>query len=73
MQAPPPAVTWIRVDPPRFDLLGLIVASLGITGILAGVALVFGLGFGVWLIRSRRRSAASGLPPALGLDSAARN
>ena len=66
----PPAVTWIKVDEPRFDLLGVIVGSLSITGILAGGALVLGLSFGIWLIRRRRRPAYEGDVQLLRLDLA---
>jgi hypothetical protein len=56
MPSPSPGVTWIKVDPPGFDLWGVLVGSLSITGILAGIAVVLGVLFGVWLIRRRRAS-----------------
>jgi hypothetical protein len=70
MQSPSPAVTWIKVDEPRFDLWGVIVGSLSITGILAGAALVLGLSFGVWLILRRRRFEREGDMGLLRLDPA---
>jgi hypothetical protein len=70
MQSPSPAVTWIKVDEPRFDLWGVLVGSLSITGILAGAALVLGLSFGVWLILRRRRFERDGDAGLLRLDPA---
>jgi hypothetical protein len=60
---PPAGVTWIKVEPPSFDLAGVLLASLGLTGLLATAALLFGVGFGVVLIRRRRRLLAA---PSLG-------
>jgi hypothetical protein len=51
---PPSDVTWIKVDPPSFDLLGVLVSSLSLTGVLAVLALLLGAGYGVLLIRRRR-------------------
>lgn len=51
----PAGVTWIKVDPPRFDLWGVLVSSLSLTGLLALLAVLLGAGFGVMLIRRRRR------------------
>jgi hypothetical protein len=59
----PPGVTWIKVEPPSFDLAGVLLASLGLTGMLAAAAFLFGAGFGVLLIRRRRRPLAA---PSLG-------
>jgi hypothetical protein len=53
-------VTWIKVEKPTFDLVGVVLDSFKITGVLLVVALVLGLTFGTWLIRSRRRKA---IPP----------
>lgn len=47
-------VTWIKVDPPRFDLVGLLLSSLSLTLLLALLALLLGVVFGVLLIRRRR-------------------
>jgi len=51
-------VTWIKVDKPTFDLVGVVLSSLGLAGICAGVALalgaVLGLGF---IVRGRRAPA----------------
>jgi hypothetical protein len=71
-QPPPAGVTWVKVEPPSFDLWGVLVASLGITGILAGIALVLGVGFGAWLIRRRRLAAVEAEALLLRLDPAVR-
>jgi hypothetical protein len=67
-----PAVTWIKVEKPTFDLVGVVLGSFKLTGLLLVVAVVLGLAFGTWLIRSRRRRA---LPPlddvSLHLDTRA--
>jgi hypothetical protein len=55
-----PAVTWIRVPKPTFDLVGVVLYSLGLAGICALVALALGAALGCWLIRrSRRRQTDS--------------
>jgi ABC-type amino acid transport system permease subunit len=51
----PPAVTWIKVDKPHLDIIGLILKSIGATVILALCALALGALLGVTLIRRRRR------------------
>lgn len=72
MQAPSPAVTWIKVDPPSFDLWGVLAASLGITGILAGAAVVLGALLGFWRIRRRRQAEQEAERLQLHLESASR-
>jgi hypothetical protein len=57
---PPSGVTWIKVDPPRFDLLGVLLSSLSLAVALAALALVLGAGFGVLLIRRRGRVLSPG-------------
>jgi hypothetical protein len=56
-----PAVTWIKVDKPEFDLVGVVLGSFRLAGVLLLVALILGVLFGAALIRSRRRP----LPPPL--------
>jgi hypothetical protein len=50
-----PAVTWIKVEKPTFDLVGVVLGSFQLAGVLLFVALVLGILFGAALIRSRRR------------------
>lgn len=53
-----PSVTWIKVEKPTFDLVGVILSSLGIAAICVGVALAFGIALGIVLILRNRN-----LPP----------
>jgi hypothetical protein len=50
-----PAVTWIKVEKPTFDLVGVVLGSFHLAGVLLVVALVLGVVLGAALIRSRRR------------------
>jgi len=50
-----PAVTWIKVEKPTFDLVGVVLGSFRLAGALLVAALVLGVVFGAALIRSRRR------------------
>ena len=50
-----PAVTWIKVEKPTFDLVGVVLSSFRLAGILLVVALVLGVVFGAALILRRRR------------------
>ena len=54
-------VTWIRVEKPTFDLVGVVLGSLALSAALVGVALVLGLGFALLLIRRDTRNP----PPPL--------
>jgi len=60
-------VTWIQVPKPTFDLVGVLVSSLSLTGILAGVALALGIGLGIALIRRRDREVERALTQPLSL------
>jgi ABC-type spermidine/putrescine transport system permease subunit II len=53
-----PAVTWIKVEKPEFDLVGVVLGSFRLAGVLLFVALVLGVLFGVALVRARRRLQA---------------
>jgi len=61
--SPPPGhvVTWVKVDHPVFDLVGVILSSLGLTGIVIGITVAMGSVVGLYLIRRGRRLA--GRPP----------
>ncbi len=50
-----PAVTWIKVEKPTLDLVGVVLGSFHLAGVLLLAALVLGVLFGAALIRSRRR------------------
>jgi len=50
-----PAVTWIKVEKPTLDLVGVVLGSFRLAGVLLVVAFVLGIVFGLALIRSRRR------------------
>ncbi len=64
-------VTWIKVEKPSFDLIGVVLGSFKLAGVLLVFALVLGVLFGAALILSRRRPATA--PPlddvSLHLDS----
>jgi hypothetical protein len=49
-------VTWIKVEKPVFDLVGVVLYSLGLAGLCAIIALALGSALGVvFIVRSRRR------------------
>jgi len=58
MLAVGPAITWIKVEKPEFDLVGVVLGSFRLAGVLLVVALVLGVLFGAALIRARRRPLA---------------
>jgi hypothetical protein len=65
-----PAVTWVKVEKPTFDLVGVVLGSFRLAGVLLAVALVLGIVFGTSLILSRRRSHRSPLDDvSLHLDT----
>jgi len=68
---PQHAITWIKVERPTFDLVGVIVSSFELTGVLLLAALTIGGLLGLSLILRRRHP---GPPPldALSLHLDAR-
>ena len=50
-----PAVTWIKVEKQTFDLVGVVLGSFHLAGILLLAAFALGLLLGAALLRSRRR------------------
>jgi hypothetical protein len=50
-------VTYVRVEKPQFDLVGLVLGSFKMAGFIIGVAFVLGCVLGVRLILKRRRDA----------------
>jgi hypothetical protein len=57
---PPGNITWIKVEKPVFDLVGVVMSSFKLAGLVAGVALVLGGLLGLLFILRRR--AVPGLP-----------
>ena len=53
------AITWIKVEKPTFDLVGVLVSSFELTGLLLLFAVAVGILLGLSLIFRRRQS---GLP-----------
>ena len=65
-----PAVTWIKVQKPTFDLTGVVLGSFRLAGALLLLALALGLLFGAALVRARRRNQSSPLDAvSLRLDT----
>jgi len=54
----PGSVTWIRVEKPAFDIIGLVLGSIAATAVLAAGALLLGVAVGFLLIRRRARRRA---------------
>lgn len=53
-----PAVTWIKVEKPVFDLVGVVLYSLGLAGICAALSFGLGIALGVsFIVRARRAPA----------------
>lgn len=65
-------VIWIRLEKPTFDLIGVLLSALGITGICVGIALTLGGCFGVLLIRRGRERVPFEPELGLGLNAEAR-
>jgi ABC-type spermidine/putrescine transport system permease subunit II len=57
LQSAPPGVTWIKVQKPVFDLVGVVLNSLGLAAICSVAALVLGTALGLAFIVRRRRQA----------------
>jgi len=55
-----PSITWIKVQKPTFDLVGVVLTSFALAGVCVLVALVLGgvLGLG-FILRNRRRPPRS--------------
>ena len=67
-----PAITWVKVDRPRFDLVGVVLGALGTAGALALAAMALGVILGGALILRRRRHQPSMDDGVLRLDLQAR-
>lgn len=64
-----PIVTWIKVEKPTFDLVGVVLGSFRLAGILLVLALGLGLLLGGALLRARRRTATPIESVSLHLDA----
>lgn len=54
-----PLVTWIQVEKPSFDLVGVVLGSFRVAGVLLVLALGLGVLLGGALLRARRRASAT--------------
>ena len=50
-------VTWIKVEKPVFDLVGVVLNSLGLAFVCATVSFVLGIALGAFFVARRRRQA----------------
>jgi hypothetical protein len=65
-------ITWVRVEKPVLDLVGIVLGSLSLAGLLAASASVLGLLLGCLLIRrGERLEAHPSDAVALHLDAVA--
>ncbi len=69
-----PGVTWIHVEKPTFDLVGLVLSSLKLTGLLLLIAVALGGLLGLALILYRRDKPPRSLlePVSLHLEAGPR-
>ena len=66
---PPGDITWIKVEKPVFDLVGVVLSSFKIAGLVAGTALVLGAVLGVVLIRRQRRRERDFRPTSIRMEA----
>jgi len=52
-------VTWIKVEKPVFDLVGVVLSSLGLAFICAAISFALGIALGAFFVVRRRRQAQS--------------
>lgn len=65
-----PAITWIKVEKPTFDLVEVVLGSFKLAGVLLVVALALGVLLGGALILARRRPLPAPMDEvSLHLDS----
>jgi hypothetical protein len=54
------SVTWIKVQKPTLDLVGVVLGSFALAGVCVLVALAFGAALGLgFILRARRLSSSS--------------
>jgi hypothetical protein len=56
-----PVITWVKVEKPTFDLVGVVLGSFKLAGALLAGALLLGVLGGVLFVLHRRRVAP--IPP----------
>jgi hypothetical protein len=61
MNPPSHAITWIKIEKPTFDLVGVVLGSFELTGFLLVAAVGLGVLLGLSLIRRRQVAAATPL------------
>jgi hypothetical protein len=61
-----PVITWVKVEKPTFDLVGVVLGSFKLAGVMLAGALVLGILGGVLYVLHRRRSEP--LPPVEALS-----
>jgi hypothetical protein len=52
-----PVITWVKVEKPTFDLVGLVLGSFKLAGVMLVGALVLGILGGILFVLRRRRVA----------------
>jgi hypothetical protein len=57
-------VTFVRLEKPSLDMVGVVLGAFGAAGVLVLLALAIGVGLGVHLILRRRKPT----PPRVELD-----
>jgi ABC-type dipeptide/oligopeptide/nickel transport system permease component len=53
------SVTWIKVEKPVFDLVGVVLSSLGLAFLCAVISFILGIVLGAYFVARRRRQALS--------------
>jgi hypothetical protein len=69
---PPGDITWIKVERPVFDLVGVVLSSFKIAGLVAGVSLLLGGLLGIGLILRHRRRGPAPPPPSIRFETSPR-
>jgi hypothetical protein len=57
-----PVITWVKVEKPSFDLVGVVLGSFRLAGVLLLLALLLGVLIGIVIVVLRRRQEAPPLP-----------
>jgi hypothetical protein len=50
-----PVITWVKVEKPTFDLVGVVLGSFKLAGVMLAAALLLGVLGGVIFVLRRRR------------------